>query len=111
MATSKFNLTNLLTAVVGMLIVWQLTASPVIAQNASMLVAIFNGVPKTLTATTNGYLNVTVMGGSETLTEQAAPSAPAADNAIIYAQDNGAGKTQVCALFSSGAAQCFALQP
>lgn len=43
--------------------------------------------------------------------EQTAPGAPAADAVRIYTQDNGAGKTQVCALFSSGAAQCFATQP
>lgn len=43
--------------------------------------------------------------------EQTAPSAGAANTARIYAVDNGSGKTQVCALFSSGAAQCFATQP
>lgn len=43
--------------------------------------------------------------------EQTAPAAPAANGYRIYAQDNGAGKTQVCALFSSGVAQCFATQP
>jgi hypothetical protein len=41
----------------------------------------------------------------------AAPSAPAADNVIIYAIDNGSGKTQLMALFSSGAAQQIAIQP
>lgn len=43
--------------------------------------------------------------------EQTAPSAPAANGARLYAQDNGGGKTQLCALFSSGATQCFATQP
>lgn len=43
--------------------------------------------------------------------EQTVPSAGAANTARIYAVDNGSGKTQVCALFSSGAAQCFATQP
>jgi hypothetical protein len=43
--------------------------------------------------------------------EATAPSAPSADGFRLYAQDNGGGKTQLCALFSSGAAQCFATQP
>lgn len=45
------------------------------------------------------------------LQETTAPSAPAADNVIIYAVDNGSGKTQLMALFSSGAAQQLAIQP
>lgn len=49
--------------------------------------------------------------GSMELIEQTAPSAPSADRVRIYAQDNGAGKTQLMALFSSGAAQQIAIQP
>jgi len=45
------------------------------------------------------------------LVEQTAPAAGAANSARIYAKDNGAGKTQLCAIFSSGAEQCFATQP
>lgn len=45
------------------------------------------------------------------LKEMTAPSAPAANEVYIYAQDNGAGKTQIMALFSSGAAQQIAIQP
>lgn len=45
------------------------------------------------------------------LSEMTAPSAPAANEVYIYAQDNGAGKTQIMALFSSGAAQQIAIQP
>lgn len=44
-------------------------------------------------------------------TERTAPSAPAANGVRIYAQDNGGGKTQLMALFSSGAAQQIAIQP
>jgi hypothetical protein len=44
-------------------------------------------------------------------TEMAAPSAPAANGVRIYAQDNGAGKTQLMALFASGAAQQIAIEP
>lgn len=39
------------------------------------------------------------------------PSAPAADRFRLFAKDNGAGKTQLCVIFNSGAAQCFATQP
>ncbi len=50
--------------------------------------------------------------GFAELTERAsAPSAPGADAVRIYAIDNGAGKTQLMALFSSGAAQQLAIQP
>lgn len=45
------------------------------------------------------------------MSERTAPAAPAANEVIIYAQDNGAGKTQLMALFSSGAAQQIAIQP
>lgn len=43
--------------------------------------------------------------------EQTAPSAPSANNVRIYAVDNGAGKTQLMALFASGAAQQIAIEP
>ena len=44
-------------------------------------------------------------------TEMTAPAAGAADTVRIFAQDNGAGKTQLMAIFSSGAAQQLAIQP
>lgn len=43
--------------------------------------------------------------------ESTAPAAPAANGYRIYAQDNGAGKTQLMVIFSSGAAQQIAIQP
>lgn len=43
--------------------------------------------------------------------EQAAPAAPAANGVRLYAQDNGAGKTQLMALFATGAAQQVAIEP
>jgi len=43
--------------------------------------------------------------------EQTAPAAPAANGYRIFAQDNGAGKTQLMVIFSSGAAQQIAIQP
>lgn len=45
------------------------------------------------------------------LGEMTAPAAPAANEVRLYAVDNGAGKTQLMALFSSGAAQQVAIQP
>jgi len=50
-------------------------------------------------------------GGSLHFQEQTAPSAPAANNVYIYAQDNGAGKTQLMARFATGAAQQIAIEP
>ena len=45
------------------------------------------------------------------LIEITAPAAPAANGVRIYAEDNGAGKTRLMALFSSGAAVQIAIQP
>lgn len=44
-------------------------------------------------------------------TERADPAAPAANQAVVYARDNGSGKTQLCVRFSSGAVQVLATQP
>ena len=44
-------------------------------------------------------------------TEQTAPAAPAANGYRIFAQDNGAGKTQLMVIFASGAAQQIAIEP
>lgn len=58
------------------------------------------------------FTNASTGAGMIQLQEVAsAPSAPAADNVIIYAIDNGSGKTQLMALFSSGAAQEIAIAP
>lgn len=43
--------------------------------------------------------------------EMTAPSAPAANSGVTFMQDNGAGKTQYCVRFSSGAIQVIATQP
>jgi hypothetical protein len=43
--------------------------------------------------------------------EMTAPGAGAANTARLYAVDNGAGKTQLVVIFSSGAAQVIATQP
>lgn len=49
--------------------------------------------------------------GALHLQEQTAPSAPATNNVYIYAEDNGAGKTRIVALFPTGAAQVLATEP
>jgi hypothetical protein len=43
--------------------------------------------------------------------EMTAPAAPAANGYRLFAQDNGAGKTQLMVLFGSGAAQQVAIEP
>ena len=50
-------------------------------------------------------------GATMEFTEQTAPAAPAANGVRIYAVDNGSGKTQLMALFATGAAQQIAIQP
>lgn len=67
-----------------------------------------------VTITDAGALSVT---GSISATsyiegaEQTAPAAPAANGYRIFAQDNGAGKTQLMVIFASGAAQQIAIEP
>lgn len=50
-------------------------------------------------------------GGVLEFTEQTAPSAPAANEVRIYAEDSGGGKTRLMALFATGAAQQIAIEP
>ena len=39
------------------------------------------------------------------------PAAPAVNTALLYSKDNGAGKTQVCIRFNTGAVQIIATEP
>ena len=39
------------------------------------------------------------------------PAAPGSDGARLYTRDNGAGKTQLCVRFASGAVQVLSTQP
>lgn len=55
--------------------------------------------------------NSSTAGGALEFIEQTAPSAPSANRVRLYAQDNGAGKTQLMALFNTGAAQQVAIEP
>jgi hypothetical protein len=50
-------------------------------------------------------------GAALEVLEMTAPSAPAANKARIFAQDNGVGKTQLMVIFPSGAAQQIAIEP
>jgi hypothetical protein len=54
---------------------------------------------------------VAQVGAYMGLTEMTAPAAPATNGVRIFAQDNGAGKTQLMALFATGAAQQIAIEP
>ncbi len=61
-----------------------------------------------------GVLKVTngsTGAGTLEFLEQTAPSAATANSVRIYAQDNGAGKTQLMALFATGVAQQIAIEP
>ncbi len=49
-------------------------------------------------------------GATLELQEMAAPSAPATNFVRVYAEDNGAGKTRLMALFPTGAAQQIAIE-
>ena len=51
------------------------------------------------------------MTGYTQMQEDTAPAAPAANNVRIYAEDDGAGKTRLMALFATGAAQQIAIEP
>lgn len=49
--------------------------------------------------------------GRINLTEMVAPAAPAANNAVLYLEDNGAGKTKLMVRFATGAAQQITIEP
>lgn len=51
------------------------------------------------------------VGASVEFVEQTAPAAPATNGVRIYAEDNGAGKTRLMALFATGAAVQIAIEP
>ena len=67
-----------------------------IAQSATGIIKVTNG---------------STGGGSLEFIEQTAPSAPSTNAVRIYSVDNGSGKTQLMALFATGAAQQLAIEP
>jgi tRNA A37 threonylcarbamoyladenosine biosynthesis protein TsaE len=72
-------------------------------------------VPISRTWTLSGGRQTVACTGSRTanhFVELAADAAaPAANQAVIYSKDNGAGKTQLVARFATGAVQQIAIQP
>ena len=53
----------------------------------------------------------TSAGAALNFLEQTAPSAPSANQVVVYAEDNGSGKTRLMARFATGAAQVLATEP
>jgi tRNA A37 threonylcarbamoyladenosine biosynthesis protein TsaE len=49
--------------------------------------------------------------GGMLMAEMTAPAAPAANHVILFAEDNGSGKTRLMARFATGAAQQVAIEP
>jgi len=68
----------------------------------------FNWGGQTLFQITRELAGAGLIFALESTTDQ---SPPAANQAVVYTKDNGSGKTQLCARFNTGAAQCFATQP
>lgn len=60
------------------------------------------------TVAVSGSLNLSSVLG---MTEVSTAAAPAAGGARLYCRDNGAGKTQLMVVFSSGAPQQIAIEP
>lgn len=52
-----------------------------------------------------------LVGNAMEMTEMTAPSNGAANTGRLFCRDNGAGKTQLCVIFGSGAVQVVATEP
>jgi hypothetical protein len=61
--------------------------------------------------TVNNTGGIRLEGLLRGIEQEAAPAAPDANGWVIYAVDNGAGKTQLYVKFATGAAQLIAAQP
>ena len=60
----------------------------------------------------SGFFGTSVVNaGYAEHAEMTAPAAPASNSVRIYAEDNGAGKTRLMALFATGVAQQIAIEP
>jgi hypothetical protein len=71
-----------------------------------------NGVVGSTTSGYAGYFSGKVYSTQfYELSEISAPLAPAANRARLFVRDNGAGKTQLCVRFNTGAIQVLASQP
>jgi hypothetical protein len=58
-----------------------------------------------------GPAGATLAADAYRMAEIADPAAPAVNNAVLYTRDNGAGKTQLCVRFNTGAIQVISTQP
>jgi hypothetical protein len=59
----------------------------------------------------DGTADQAVGAHAVSFTEMTDPAAPAANNVVLFARDNGSGKTQLCARFATGAIQEVAIEP
>lgn len=59
----------------------------------------------------DGTADMVIADHSVSFTEMTAPAAPAANKVVLFCRDNGSGKTQLCALFPTGAIQQVAIEP
>ena len=88
-----------------------------VKQGTSGLRVLNNAGTVALLSLTDGTTTQMAVTGSISATdyiagaEQHPPHAPAANGYRIFAQDNGAGKTQLMVIFASGAAQQIAIEP
>jgi hypothetical protein len=68
-----------------------------------------------LARTAAGIIGINVTGagagGAIELREMTAPSAPPANGARLFVEDDGAGKTRLMVRFASGASQQIAIEP
>ena len=69
-----------------------------------------------LGAANAGHISLNTAAGSggsyiEGWEQSSDPSAPATNSGRLFFKDNGAGKTQACVRFPTGATQCFATEP
>jgi len=91
-------------------VLWSILANGNIGQiikaGSSQSVDLFQVLDNSGTA----ILAVTATGGLEML-EQSDPPAPGTNRGKVYVRDNGAGKSQLCVRFNSGAVQVIATEP
>ena len=87
----------------------------VAADNVYTGVATFNGPTTSLNSANivfgNSTSDIISMIGTLKFFERSDPSAPSTNQAILYIRDNGAGKTQLCVRFATGAIQVLATEP
>ena len=61
--------------------------------------------------TTSPDSRLDIEDGAFSLLEMTSPGAPAANKVVMFAEDDGAGKTRLMARFNTGATQQLAIQP